>query len=288
MTFPDLNSTDIKKLLPQRDPQSHKGENGRVLIIGGSKQYFGAPILSAIATLHSGADLVHLAVPASNFEATRITAGPDFIIHQFSGDHLTPEAIPELIKLSHRKDAILIGPGLDDHADSLTAVTQIIPQLKTPIILDANAISALKYLQPEPNQQIIATPHQEEFNKISDQKIVQSTSTAEKAQIIKSVVQKLQTTILLKGPTDFIVSPDQVTINTTGNPGMTVGGSGDVLAGIVTSMISQGLNPTAACQVAAFLNGSTANVLAKKQHFTFSASQIAANIGDSISQLVRE
>jgi len=271
-----IKKSTAQKLLPKREANSHKGDNGKILIIGGSLEYYGAPILAGLGALNSGADLIYIWVPECNFDVTR-SIYPDFIVKKFKGDFLTPSVVDEMIEFGKNMDTILIGPGIGKEEESVDAVVKILNELHVPTVLDAGAISALKKITKFPLQQpITITPHHNEFQNLIDKDIDVSEENSRSVVLLRSLSMDLHINVLLKGPLDFISSEEGfVEVNETGNAGMTVGGSGDVLAGIVASFMAQGLDGFDASRSAAYFFGATGDMLKKRKGFFYSASELA-------------
>lgn len=314
-----IKKSEIVKIFPRRDPNSHKGDNGRVLIIGGSINYFGAPILAGLGALNSGADLVYLLVPECNFEVSR-SFYPDFIVRKYPGNFLNSRALDNISELLDKVDAVLIGPGLSEEVEILRTVALIIKKAKCPVILDAQAIPAIAQLgligdqtgHRENLPEIIITPHREEMNELlegetlpKDPKVAPLTSRGEgdinclaeprlaglrleeEIKIVEDFAKKWSVTVLLKGHTDIMASPNRETrANITGNAGMTVGGSGDVLAGFVASLIAQHAKPYEACISAAFLMGSAGDNLYKSKGYNFIATDLAQELPYTIHGVI--
>lgn len=298
-----LKKPFIRKILPQRRLDSHKGENGRVLIVGGSIDFFGAPILAGLGALYSGADLVTLVVPECNFEVSR-SFYPDFIVRKYSGNYLNARALDVIHSLLEKTDALLMGPGLSKNEEALRIVGKILGNVGCPTVLDADALPAVRNaLQIARVSPLIITPHSGEFEMIAE-RIAPDLSDEEKIRVLKKYAERWNTTILLKGPIDLIVPSDSVShsdstaipsdsvheifMNETGNAGMTVGGTGDVLAGLITSLIAQkplcvenaqNCNGVfeATC-LAAYLNGLAGEMLFKQKGFAFSATDLALEL----------
>ncbi len=246
-----------KSLLPRRQPNSHKGQNGRVLIVGGSIDYYGAPLLAGLGALNSGADLVYLYVPECNFDVSR-SLYPDFIVRKYSGEYLSERDAGAIIEFGKEKcDSVLIGPGLGDREQTVDAVLEIVKELHIPTVLDADGISVLKKISKFPLQQpIVVTPHQNEFRNLVDRDVIVKEEDPKSIVLLRSIAMDLHINILLKGPTDYISSHEgHVEVNRTGNAGMTVGGSGDVLAGVAATFLAQGLEGYDAARAAAYYTG---------------------------------
>ncbi len=273
---PLIKEAFVRKLMPVRRSDSHKGENGRVLIVGGSLDYFGAPILAGLGAFYSGADLVYLYVPECNFECTR-SFYPDFIVKKYKGEHLTKEAASKIIEFGKNCDSILIGPGLSDNEEVIEGVLKIVTELHIPTVLDAQAISVLKKIDKFPLEQtIVVTPHHNEFQNLVDREIVVNEADTKSVILLRSVSMDLHLNVILKGQIDYISSEEGVVEkNITGNAGMTVGGSGDVLAGVTATFLAQGMEGFDAARCSAYYVGKAGDLLKKSMGFNFIASDIA-------------
>ncbi len=273
----EIKKSLVRGLLPVRDPRSHKGQNGRVLIVGGSIEYHGAPMLAALGALNSGSDLVYLFVPECNFDVCRSMC-PDFIVRKFKGDFLNVEAVTEIVKFGKKKaDSVVIGPGLGGREETLLAVKELLLNLPLPTVVDADAIAVLKMIEKFPLEQtVVVTPHRMEFANLVDRDILVREDDAKSVVLLRSLSMDLQINVLLKGPVDFVSSHEGfVEKNLTGNCGMTVGGTGDVLAGVVGSLLAKGLSGYDAGRAAAYLNGVAGDLVAKQKGLCFSASDVA-------------
>ncbi|HRY91605.1 MAG TPA: NAD(P)H-hydrate dehydratase [Candidatus Gracilibacteria bacterium] len=275
----EIKAGDIRKIFPRRDPNSHKGLNGKVMIVGGSADYYGAPILSALGALYSGVDLVYLFVPECNLNVSK-SLYPDFIVRPFPGDYLDMKAVTPILEFSKKCDAVLLGPGLGERDETMDALHKIVKALDIPTVLDAGAIQVFHKIKEVPlNQKIVITPHHAELETLTGKDIKINTSLAGKVVIIRTLATDLKINILLKGPQDLLASEDgEIKLNVTGNAGMTVGGSGDVLSGFVASLIAQGVTPFDACQAATYLLGKAGDELFKQKAFCYSASDLAMEI----------
>lgn len=269
----------VRDLLPKRSEQSHKGQNGKVLIVGGSIDYYGAPILAGLGALYSGADLVYLYVPECNFECTR-SMYPDFIVKKYPGEYLTQRHAENIIDFGKKCDSILIGPGLGEREQTVDAVLEIVNGLHIPTVLDAQAMMVLKKIEKFPlSQPFIITPHAQEFKNLVDKDVVIKESDPKSVVLLRSLSMDLHINVLLKGPVDYISSDDGlVELNITGNAGMTVGGSGDVLAGVAATFFAHGLEGFDAARSAAYYVGRAGDLLKKQKGYHFSASDIAMTL----------
>ena len=279
-----LTKKDIN--LPKRKPESHKGDNGRLLIIGGSIDYIGALILAGMAAFRSGVDTVTIAAPEKVAWAIN-TFSPDFITKKFKGDFFTLKHSDKIIKLSKGFDVILIGNGLGVRNQTIKFSQKIIKNIKKPKVIDADAIKALTF---EVSNSII-TPHENELriflhNNLKDKKVVKSIfnkkiNPEKRAKNIQSVLKdflKKSNTVLLKGKRDIIISKDKIKFNKTGNAGMSVAGTGDVLAGLTAGFLAQTNSLFDSACSAAFINGAIGDYLLRKKGYGFIASDFIEHI----------
>lgn len=285
-----IKKSEVKKLFPRRGLESHKGDNGRVLIVGGSLEFFGAPILAGLGALNSGADLVTLLVPECNFEVSR-SFYPDFIVRKYPGNYLNGRVLDHLPDLFNKTDAILIGPGITEDPEILRVVSRIVQKAPCSCVLDAEAIPALALLGlPTDNQaeragKLVITPHRAEMNEITEGPLPEDFD--ELTETVSGFAEKWGVTILLKGHRDIIAAPEKPPrLNETGNAGMTVGGTGDVLAGFVTSLIAQHIPAYEASICAAFLNGASGDNLFRHKGYQFTATDLALELPYAIHSIV--
>jgi NAD(P)H-hydrate epimerase len=247
----DFSSADLKSFFPKREKNSHKGKNGEVVIVGGSRDYAGAASFAAGGAIAAGCDLVYLFTPEVNFAAAR-KFSPNVLVRSFAGDKekLTKPAVREIVNFAKKRNATLVvGCGLDFEEAALLELLRI---NKQPIVLDAAAL--VKNLPlPFVNPHTILTPHAGEFARIAGK-----LSPA-------SFAMKAKATLLVKKPVDIIVSKrGEIRYNKSGNPILTVGGSGDTLAGLVGGLVARDVSEFEACGIAAFLLGKTGEILAEK------------------------
>jgi NAD(P)H-hydrate epimerase len=268
----------------KRSKDSHKGQNGKVLIVGGSDLYHGAPILSGLGAHHSGADLVFLYVPEGNFDVTRASS-PDFIVRKYEGDYLTPASVKQILNFSKECDALVIGPGLGDREETKSAVIEILKRVKIPAVIDADAIKAVGgHPGVLAKVDAVVTPHTREFVTLTKKALPKTEKN--RIKLIKKEAKRLSSVILLKSPTDIITSPEGVKLSTTGNPGMTVGGTGDVLSGIVAGFISQGLGTFDSACCAAFVIGAAGDELSRWKGHAYTTSEVALEISNTIKRIL--
>jgi NAD(P)H-hydrate epimerase len=237
---------DLTRL--ERDPASHKGDNGEVLVVGGGP-YTGAPALSAQAALRGGADLVRVACPA--VVAREIQSySENLILRPFDGDHLAPPHVDRLADLATDHDTLVVGPGLGDADATLEAVSELLSGFAGTAVVDADALSVVPDI--ETDAELVCTPHQGELRGMGGET---AEDWHERAALVESFAAEIGQTLLVKGPYDVVSDGERTRVGRTGNPGMTVGGTGDVLAG-VTGALACVQDPLDAAAIAAYTVGS--------------------------------
>jgi ADP-dependent NAD(P)H-hydrate dehydratase / NAD(P)H-hydrate epimerase len=290
-TIQEIKATQIKKLLRNRDSASHKGDNGRVLVIGGSADYYGAPILAARACLRAGADLVYLYVPECNYEVTR-AACPDFIVMKYKGDYFGVKAAADVVEFGKTCDAILMGPGMgsvgsgahvmDDSQEKVVdGCVEILKKLRLPTVLDSLAIFALKKIKKFPlEQDVLATPHHNEFSNLVDRDMRVSEGDTQSVILLRSIAMDLHLNIVLKGEVDLVASDEGDVVKCRcGNAGMTVGGTGDVLAGIAAGLLAQENDSFVSARAAAWMCGAAGDRAFKEFGNGLMASDVVEEVG---------
>ncbi len=279
---------DVKLADLSREVGSHKGENGRLLIVGGGSRYVGAPGLAGLAALNAGVDLVTVAVPSRVADVVN-SFSPDLITYGFSGSDLSSEAVPELKGLVEDASAVLLGPGLGSKKVTREGVLELLDLLiedfsDLPVLLDADGLkiaSNRKDLLGEGN--FVLTPHSGEFEIFTG-----ATLPENRADRVRTVVEEAEEAgapILLKGHIDICAdSEGSYLLNDTGNPGMTVGGTGDVLGGIISAFLSRGAEPFNAATAGAFICGLAGDVCSEEKDYEFTASDVKEKIPIALSK----
>lgn len=260
----------LKDIYKARPSDVRKYDFGLLLVIGGSEFYSGSPALSALSAFRAGVDMVKIIAPK---RAADIIASftPDLAAYPLKGDWLTKEHLATLLALtesakvaSRGKTAVVIGGGMGRTEETQEAILEYLSQVSVPVVIDADAIHAL-----EKNPEIISgksfliTPHTYEFFVLTNREIYQL-SEDEKIKTVQEEANRLQTTILLKGPIDIISDGKEVALNKTGSPLMTKGGMGDTLAGIAGALMARGISPFEAGHAAAYINGLAGEIAGKK------------------------
>ena len=262
-------------LLPKRRKDAHKGDAGRVLVIGGGP-YTGAPAFAGMAAMRSGVDLTYVATPEASSLAVSIYS-PNIIVRPLEGDELRPDHIKELLHISEQCDVVAIGPGLGSADATLEASRQFITRCRKPLVIDADAITACgQKLGILRGKQGVITPHAGEFKKLTGKTVPDDLE--KRSNVVAEVSSKIGMTILLKGPTDVISDGEYVKLNRVHNDAMTVGGTGDVLMGIVSGMLAQKASPYAAARIGAFTNGVAGNLAFEEKSYGLLATDIIEKI----------
>ena len=263
-------------LLPRRSREAHKGDAGRVLVIGGGP-YTGAPAFAGMAAMRSGVDLAFVATPDAAALPVSIYS-PNLIVKPLEGEILNHDHVAGLLEFSKQCDVVAIGPGLGNDDATLDAVKEFVKACKKPLVVDADAITAcggkLSVLRGKSG---VITPHSGEFRKLTG-KTLPDKEEDERSDMVKEWASRIGMTILLKGPVDIISDGRYVKLNKVHNDAMTVGGTGDVLMGIVSGMMAQKASPFAAARIAAFTNGVAGNIAFEEKSYGLLATDIIDKI----------
>lgn len=260
MHITELNHEKVLSILPDRDPWGHKGTFGKVLLLCGSRGYTGAAYLAAMGALRSGAGLVFLGVPESiySIEAVKLNEPVVFPLPDQNG-MLSADAIAPILSRLPQMDAVLIGCGLGQSEDTCAVVQAVLEHAECPVIVDADGITVLKAhkdILRGRKYPTILTPHDGEFlrfgGSLGEDRMAECAAFADQWNCI----------LLLKGHRTCISDGQTHYHNVTGNPGMAVGGSGDVLAGILTGLLGQGIAPLEAAACGAWLHGAAGDLCA--------------------------
>lgn len=274
MTNPISPPVDVLTLAGKllRNPQSHKGTYGRALVIGGSRGMSGAAALAGMAALRAGAGLVQVATPIS---AQPIVAGfdPCFLTTALPEDaagRISGTATAQLREALGHASAAAIGPGLDRSVELDELVGGIYASAETPLVVDADALNALAETRVplESSQPRILTPHPGEFARLTGASAADV--QAKRQQLATDFVARhtddsqAGVILVLKGHATIVADQTQLVENETGNPGMATGGTGDVLTGLITALLAQGLEPFAAARLGVWLHGAAGDLAAEK------------------------
>ena len=279
-----LTAEQMKSLLPVRDPWGHKGTFGKVLCLCGSVGFTGAPVFAARAAVRTGSGLVYLGVPRSIWEvvAKKCDEAMPFPLPDQNGK-LSLVAETEIRNRIAPCDAAVIGCGFGRSTESDTLIRNLL-DIDKPLILDADGINALQgHTEVLKNRTAptILTPHEGEFLRIGDLSAGREESAADFAKTYG-------VTLVLKGHRTVIASTDgRVAVNPTGNSGMAKGGSGDVLSGMILSLLGQGMEPFDACCAAVYLHGLAGDLAAaEKTEYAMTPTDMIEKIPEAYKQIL--
>ena len=248
-----ITSKLVKKFMPERKSSSRKGDNGKVLVVGGSYIYHGAPALSSLAVLRTGADLVYTCVPKINAQSTRAVS-PNLIVIPLADSKLTRGAVNKLLgQIPIDLDSAAIGMGLAiQDPEALKLLVKSLLDRDVRLLLDASAL--VNYILPfVSGKNVVVTPHAGEFKRLFGD--TPSESKKDRITMVEKFAKKHSITILLKGSVDIISNGTKTYLNPKNTPAMTVGGTGDILSGVLAGVLGQKRNVLESAVIAAYFNG---------------------------------
>ncbi|MFC6862603.1 NAD(P)H-hydrate dehydratase [Halomicroarcula sp. GCM10025817] len=255
---------DLQRLV--RDPASHKGDNGEVLVVGGGP-YTGAPALSAQAALRAGADLVRVACPSAVARELQ-SYSENLIVRPYDGERLEPAHVDRVASLAAEHDTLVLGPGLGDADATMDAVRALLSRFDGTAVVDADALAVVP--EVETDATLICTPHQGELVGMGGET---SDDWRERADFVESFAADLGQTLLVKGRYDVISDGEVTRVGRTGNAGMTVGGTGDVLAG-ATGALACTQETRHAAAIAAYATGAAGDLVVEDRGFGLVATDL--------------
>ena len=277
-----IDSKFARRIFPPRKRNSKKGDNGTILVAGGSRFYHGAPILTSYAALRSGADLVYTAVPRSIINPVR-SFSPNLIALPLPDDKLTVGSANRLAAMMPKKaDSAAVGMGMSiAGSESIIALVRNLKRAGTKLLLDASAL--IPEVLPElGGTGAVVTPHAGEYARLFQG----GPGAMEKERIanVASTAKKYDITILLKGPTDIVSDGERTGVNRTHNCAMTVGGTGDVLAGLTAGLLPR-MAPFEAALLGVYLNGLAGNLAYRKTGLHLVATDLIDNLPAAMKPL---
>ena len=263
---------DLRRL--SRDSNAHKGDFGRVLVVGGGP-YTGAPALAAQAALRSGADLAYVACPET---VAREVQGysENLIVEPLAGERLDSSNVQQLLAVASRMDCVVFGPGLGDATKSLDAVEAFLEAFAGTAVVDADALQVVPNVETEAT--LVCTPHQGELESMGG---TTAADPDDRAELVESFAAELDVTFLVKGAYDVISDGTRTRLNRTGNPGMTVGGTGDVLAGVTGAMACV-LDPIHAAAIGAYTNGRAGDIVVEDNGYGLVATDLLGALSTAL------
>lgn len=257
-----ISEAFVQELLPARNPYAHKGNFGRVLLLCGSVGYTGAASLAAKAAARTGSGLIFLGTPLEVYPilAQKLDEPMVFPLPCEDGKFST-SAASAIVERLESKDAVLIGPGMGVSEGTFACVKAVLQKAKCPVVLDADGINVLAghtHLLRECACPVILTPHPGEFLRLG------GNTEASREEAAISLAKELGVICVLKGHETVVSDGACCYVNSTGNPGMATGGSGDVLAGMMVSLLGQGIAPLQAACAAVWLHGKAGDICAEE------------------------
>ena len=271
----------IKKIIPPRRPDSRKGDNGKVMVVGGSYMYHGAPVLASLSALRSGVDLVYTCVPKIIASSVRAIS-PNLIVIPMVDSKLTRGASNKLLgQVPADLDSATIGMGLAiSDEEALKNLVKSLASQDVRLSLDASAL--VSYILPFlPEKNIVLTPHTGEFKRMFG--VMPPSSIKERASMVSKFAKEHSVTILLKGSTDVISNGKQTFVNPKNLAAMTVGGTGDVLSGLVAGILARNRNPLESAVAASYINGIAGKLVQKKNGLHM----VATDLIDAIPHVMK-
>lgn len=257
-----VRASDIK--IKKRRKDSRKGDNGEVLIIGGSEDYVGCLALAGLAALRTGADWVTVAAPEKVAWAISCLT-PDLITKKVKGKYFRKRHVKEMLELAKKHNAVLIGNGIGKKSGAF--VREFVKKAGLPMVIDADGIKSIR-IQDARNA--ILTPHKREL-----QILMKNSGAGSEKELFGMIRDNV---IVAKGRADRIISKNREACNRTGNEGMTVGGTGDVLAGLAAGFLCQGYSKFDSACYAAYINGAAGDLLKKRKGYSFIASDLVREL----------
>ncbi|MEM2930779.1 MAG: NAD(P)H-hydrate dehydratase [Thermoproteota archaeon] len=278
---------DVRRVVKTRRRDSHKGDYGYVLVVGGSETFSGAPALAALSALRVGAGLAILAVPESVASSVRAMS-PDLVVYATPGGHLNTRAVSMLSKLMDKADSIVVGPGLGLHEETVETVKMIVDEARVrslPTVVDADGLKAFKAF-PSLLKGVVATPHRGEFRQVFDVEL-----EAEWFKNVNRLVElskKYGFTLLLKGFETVITDGLNLKVNKHATPGLAVGGTGDVLSGIIAVFLAWGNSGFNSAAAAAYVHGEAGLKAVGEKGFHMTASDLVEEIPGVMKRFDKE
>lgn len=262
-----VTAETVRPFFKPRLKESHKGTYGHVVLVGGSVNKPGAILLAGRAALRTGSGLVTVVLPDKAFRKfpkkfLELMYEP---VPSTATGTLSQKSSAQILKLLKGRKTVALGPGLGVNQDTRTLVTEIVRKSPIPVLLDADALNALAKSKtfPKAKAPLILTPHSGEMSRLT--KTPTPTSPGGRLEVASTFAMKNGVVVILKGYRTVTALPDgRVFVNSTGNPGMATAGMGDVLAGVITSLIGQGLSPDQAAIAGVFLHGRAGDRVAER------------------------
>ncbi|MFH1402882.1 MAG: NAD(P)H-hydrate dehydratase [Candidatus Altiarchaeota archaeon] len=263
---------DVYLALPERREVSHKGDYGRLIVLGGSRDYVGAPTLVAQSAFKTGVDLVTVCVP--QYVADKMPFDPNLIVKPLeSTDYIMEGDVEDVLGLKY--DAIVVGNGMSREKPSVRALEKLLESVEKPVVVDADAISVMKRGWVRGN--MILTPHAKEFERLFGEY-----DEEKRVELVVKHAEETGAVIVQKGAVDVISNGRELRLNNTGNPKMTVGGTGDVLAGVIGGLLAQNKDAMTSSCAGAFITGLAGDIAFERLGVSMTATDVIEEIHEAI------
>ncbi len=261
-----MRNAEMKELIPKRSLDAHKGNCGRLFIVAGSRGMTGAAYLAAKGALRSGAGLVTIGTPESerHIVACMLPEAMTVALEDYDGK-ITEGAMKTILEYANKSDAVVFGPGLGQNNDMHSVLKGLLLDYKGKLVIDADGLNTLSKncdILKDRSCDVVITPHPGEMSRLSGLSIEEIQQN--RAAVAMAFAEKYGITVLLKGRKTVIADGSRVRINSTGNPGMATGGTGDVLSGVVAAFLGQGLSVFDAAVLGAYIHGKAGDMAAEK------------------------
>ncbi len=285
-----MTASPVPRSLLVRRPDTHKGDYGHVLIVGGSVGFSGAPVLSSLAALRSGAGLVSLAVPETIYfiAASKLTEVMVHPLEETPKGGLGGASLKSLRPLLIKADCLAVGPGLSRHPAALAAVRKLLSSADLPVVLDADGIAAMSGRHRpslrKSRSPVVITPHPGEMALLLG--VSADSIQRRRVQVAVKTAKEQRVVVVLKGHKTVVAAPSGRTyVNMTGNPGMATAGMGDLLTGMIAAFIAQGCDPFSAAEAAVYLHGLAGDIAARH---VGQASLIASDLLEALPEAFKK
>ena len=269
---------NLSAIYKKRPRDGRKGDFGKLLVIGGSFRYTGAPIFNATAALRTGCDLVTIAAPERAADAAASFL-PDLMTYPLSGTHLIPAHVPAILELSQWASAIVLGGGLGQSEETKDAIDTLVREIKKPLVVDADGLTLLTPSNYSfEDRRVIFTPHAGELGRLLGEEIPGEQRLSARKEIVKKGASAWNVTVLLKGYRDIISDGSRMMIDQNAPVYLTKGGTGDILAGVCGGLLGRGVTPFDAAVAAAEIVGKAGKHAGK----TFGESLLASDVLEAL------
>lgn len=263
-------ASPVTPRLPVRDRRGHKGEYGHVLVVAGCRGYTGAAYLASQAALRTGSGLVTLVVPAAIYPilAVKLTEVIVVPVRDTTAGTIGAGAVAQITQLAEQADVLAVGPGLSTNRHTGAMLRALLPRVRRPIVLDADGLNLLArepllWKRRHGASPWVLTPHPREMGRLAG--LTVAAVPADRRAVAERFARQHRVVVVLKGHGTVVTDGRRTTINATGNPGMATAGAGDVLTGMIASLIGQGLSPFDAAALGVLLHGLAGDVAAAEQ-----------------------